>query len=504
MLRKKLIEYYSRDDIKEAIFEISKNREIGVKYFDNFGRRPFILNYPSDVEILAKKGMTSLHYSVEIWEDPLLLENKKVKLEDLRIGFDLVVDIDFSYLPYSFVALKELINFLEGYNIKNFGIKYSGNLGFHLSLNWLSFPDKFKDKEMKNWFPDLPKIIIEFIFEKIKENIAKSILIEEGIFYDGEGAIKRIMEKFRYEEKLINKEIPISIKENEYSEKILKLKDIIEEKPELMKKITENITKNLINKYKDDEEELMKKLGKFLSYYVLVPKMDSMVVSNRHLIRMPYSYNEKSGLISVPLKLKEIRSLKLEEIKEFILKKAKINNVVVDDLFIDKVEKKINIYNLIEDAYNWFEERKKREVEERLFVPKYKEKRILTKKRKKKIEVEDFPPCIKNILEGLEDGKKRALFILMNFLFFAGYNIEEIEEIIWKWNEKNKEKLRESYIKSQLKWFKKLIEKGKYYYLPNCDNKDYYKDIGICKPDLICKKIKNPMSYVNFLGKTKK
>ena len=503
LLRKKLIEYYSRKEVKEIIFEISKNREIGVKYFDTFGKRPFVLNYPSDIEILAKKGMTSLHYSVEIWEDPLLLENKKVKLEEIRKGFDLIIDIDFSYLPYSFLALKELIRFLERYDIRNFGLKYSGNLGFHVSINWGSFPDKFRDKKMEDWFPDLPKIVIDFISEKISKNIAKSILIEEGIFYSGEEAIKRIMEKFKYEEKLLNKEFSIALKESEYSEKILKIKDILEEKPELMKKVVEKIAKDLINKNKEDEEKLINKLGEFLSYYI-IPKIDSAVVSNRHLIRMPYSYNEKSGLISVPLKLREIESLRTEEIKDFILDKAKISNVVVEDLFVDKVERKGHIYNLFEEAYNWFEEKKKKELENKEFLPKYKEKKLLKRKRKGKIEFENFPPCIKNILEGLEDGKKRALFILMNFLFFAGYKIEEIEDIIQKWNERNKEKLRDSYIKSQLKWFKKLVEKNKYYYLPNCDNKDYYKDIGVCNPNLICKKIKNPMSYINFSVKDKK
>ena len=30
---------------------------------------------------------------------------------------------------------------------------------------------------------------------------------------------------------------------------------------------------------------------------------------------------------------------------------------------------------------------------------------------------------------------------------------------------------------------------------PNCDNPAYYLDIGICKPDNLCNKIKNPISY---------
>jgi DNA primase large subunit len=102
-----------------------------------------------------------------------------------------------------------------------------------------------------------------------------------------------------------------------------------------------------------------------------------------------------------------------------------------------------------------------------------------------------FPPCIKLILQGLKDGKKRALFILMNFFKSLGIEQAEIEKRVEEWNKKNKPQLREGYIKAQFSWQarqKKMLP-------PNCD-KDYYKGIGVCMPDELCSKIKNPVNYV--------
>jgi DNA primase large subunit len=33
---------------------------------------------------------------------------------------------------------------------------------------------------------------------------------------------------------------------------------------------------------------------------------------------------------------------------------------------------------------------------------------------------------------------------------------------------------------------------------PNCDNEGYYINIGVCKPDNLCKKIKNPVQYAKI------
>jgi DNA primase large subunit len=103
-----------------------------------------------------------------------------------------------------------------------------------------------------------------------------------------------------------------------------------------------------------------------------------------------------------------------------------------------------------------------------------------------------FPPCIKNISKGLADGRTRSLFTLINFLRSANWDWEQAEKYIYEWNEKNTPPLRENYVRSQIRWHK---ARGKSILPPNCDHEGWYKDFGACKPDGICKAIKNPVNY---------
>lgn len=127
-----------------------------------------------------------------------------------------------------------------------------------------------------------------------------------------------------------------------------------------------------------------------------------------------------------------------------------------------------------------------------------KENSPIKKERKdfKKIQISDvseknFPPCIRKILEGMEgDGKKRALFVLINFFRFIELDRDKLEEIIYSWNKKNKPPIKEGYIQSQISWSYKQTAKMP----PNC--KSYYTEIGVCNPDQLCTKIKNPVNYI--------
>jgi DNA primase large subunit len=68
-----------------------------------------------------------------------------------------------------------------------------------------------------------------------------------------------------------------------------------------------------------------------------------------------------------------------------------------------------------------------------------------------------------------------------------------------KWNEKNKpDKLRETYIRGQLRYYKQQTgQSGNKEKMmpPNCDNKGYMVDTQFCNPDGLCKSIKNPVQY---------
>ena len=107
------------------------------------------------------------------------------------------------------------------------------------------------------------------------------------------------------------------------------------------------------------------------------------------------------------------------------------------------------------------------------------------------IEQKHFPPCIQIILNGLQDGKKRSMFILTNFLKSVGWTHEMISELLYEWNKRHPEPMREVIIKGHLQNKKKYME---IILPPNCSN-DYYSGLQICKPDDFCKTIKNPAQY---------
>ena len=113
-----------------------------------------------------------------------------------------------------------------------------------------------------------------------------------------------------------------------------------------------------------------------------------------------------------------------------------------------------------------------------------------------KLNKELFPPCMKRISEGLDDGRKRALFSLVNFYKKFDIEWETLEIEIYAWNEKNRPALKKGYIKAQLDWHRR---QSKRIPPPNC--KDYYKEIGVCFPDNICQKIRNPLTYVTIKQK---
>ena len=92
----------------------------------------------------------------------------------------------------------------------------------------------------------------------------------------------------------------------------------------------------------------------------------------------------------------------------------------------------------------------------------------------------------------MKDGRKRFSFILINFLTSVGWDYDKIEKLLVEWNKKNYEQLREVNLLGQLKYHKRNKKK---ILPPNCDNAAYYKDIGICNPDNLCNRIKNPVNY---------
>jgi hypothetical protein len=232
---------------------------------------------------------------------------------------------------------------------------------------------------------------------------------------------------------------------------------------------------------------------------------DLILVASRHLFRMPYSLHEKTALASIVLNP--------DKILEFQLKDASALKTKIENFYPNP--KPGEAKELLIKAIDWNEQKKQRqEMEKQSSQMKktqeiethFNDNKVVRKGEFKKIEIARpdesiFPPCIKNILKGIkDDGRKRALYVLMNFFTSLGADYDYIEERIEKWNEKNYNKLKQGYIKSQLIWYKRSGSKMP----PNCD-KTNYSDLSVCNPDEICRIIKNPVNYaIKKYFKTKK
>ena len=391
------LRYYSRIDIQKAIVESCPDREVSVMLGrGSFGKRPDTLNYESDVLELARQGATSFHVSEEHWQNPrnLMPGMTKRQLDDMRIGWDFILDIDSEKLENSKVITHFLVQALKFHDIENISVKYSGNKGFHIGVPFKSFPTHFNTEKTKSLFPDLARITAEYLTEMVKSHISE------------------------------------------------KLKD-------------------------EDIDEIL--------------KVDTVLISSRHLYRAPYSLHEKSGLASIPIDP--------ETILDFDKSQAIPEGVRTELKFLNNY-KENEALNLFTRAHDWFSEKEIRksalkETEE-----------INTKKEydeiSEAIPEEFFPDEIKLGLKGIKDGKKRFIFILINFLKCVGWAHSDIEKRLTEWNENNPEPLKEGYIIAQLQWHKRQKEK---ILPPNYSNNDYYKDLGLNPRESVQRKFKNPVTY---------
>ncbi|MBI2043419.1 hypothetical protein HYT25_03455 [Candidatus Pacearchaeota archaeon] len=490
--------YYSKPEIQKAIFSFSKNREVVPRYFEGFGKRPDSFQYEGDIFELVKKGATSFHCSEELWKNPLDISigMKEKQVDDLRIGWDLLIDIDCKYFDFSKKAAQAVINVLKKHKIKNIGIKYSGNKGFHIIVPWDAFPKSIAGLETKNLFPELPRKIISYIrfnaegelqdllssedlkqFEKtkIKKGIkcgnCREIADEYSLVtYDCENP--RCLRK---ETKKIRKEkIQDELKKthrclNDKCNSILVLDDDNMADFFECRKCSMDSKKNPENFSKKIESDMFEILG-----------LDLILVSPRHLFRVPYSLHEKTSLASVVISEQEIRDFQPKDANPMMIKTR--------DFLPNSEENEAK--ELVTRALDWSKNMDFGDVKAQ-------------KEEFKPIKIEKFsdsylPPSIQKILLGIADGKKRALFILINLFRSIGMERDELEKRIHEWNKKNPLPLKEGYIKTQILW----SYRNKIVPPPNFD-KDYYRGIGIIPTDEEIG-MKNPVNYVLKKSKPRK
>ena len=60
----------------------------------------------------------------------------------LRKGWDLVIDIDCPYWPYSKIIADLVVKALRHHHISAISAKFSGNKGFHIGVPFEAFPQK--------------------------------------------------------------------------------------------------------------------------------------------------------------------------------------------------------------------------------------------------------------------------------------------------------------------------------------------------------------------------
>jgi len=399
-----ILKYYSKPAVQKAIAEIAKDREVVCAMEDGrYMRRPDILMYEHDVEEKAKRGATSFHCSVEKWSQPMQLssEMKQTELDNLRTGWDFILDIDAkAKLEHAKIAAATTLEVLKDMGIKA-SVKFSGRRGFHIGIASNAFPKTIDYKETRLLYPEMPRSITGFLREKIGDYLLEELIKEEG-----------------------------------------------------------------------GVASLVKSVGSVSSLSAFAFVELEKEWGNRHLFRAPYSLNEKTWLVSLPLK----------NLKNFKIEDAKPEKVKYVPFLVNKDEEATEL--LVEVA-DWAAKQKKIEK------PKTERK---TAPIKGKIPEAYFPPCIKFILNGLSDCRKRSIFTLASFLRNMNWSKEEIEEAMNKWNERNKPPLRG--IRNQLKWHLNQTRKM----LPaNCGSELFYSEI--CRPDNNCRDIKNPINYAFKLYK---
>ncbi len=245
----------------------------------------------------------------------------------------------------------------------------------------------------------------------------------------------------------------------------------------IIKYIIEQTKEQLIEKISDIERP-SKYVKNFQASKEVMP--DIILVSPRHLFRMPYSLHEKTALASVVLDSALISKFDLKDADPL---KAEVKNFMPDAREGEASE-------FLIQALDWYRENygKSGSSESSKIFEEVKPVNV------GKISDSNFPDSIKKILQGLSDGKKRALFVLINFFRAIGIEKQELENRIYEWDKLNNPPLGEKYIKPQLIW----NYKNKIVLPPNFD-KDYYAGIGIT-PTQEEIRYKNPVNY--FVRKT--
>ena len=352
----------------------------------------------------------------------------------------------------------------------------SGGKGFHIIVPWKAFPEEINEVKTKDMFPEWPRIICEYLKILARPILEKEIL-ESGDEYKKlgtEGVKCNSCGNLADKHRKVSYFCPSCLIEE--SSKQLASSEKKEKKcgqcrkPMILKEERDFFFCSKCNK---DSLAIPSNFSQSMDVFGILG-LDLVLVSPRHLFRTPYSLHEKTAFSSCVLEESEIAHFSPNDADPLKIK--------IRDFYPDSFPGEAK--NLIVQALEWNGDRtrnleKTEPARERKFEEIKVDKSSIT-----------YPPSIKKILEGMADGRKRALFVLINFFRYLNFTREEVNPKIEEWNKKNDKPLKIGYVKAQLDWAyrnKKMLP-------PNYD-KPYYRDIGII-PEEEEMRAKNPVSYV--------
>ncbi len=198
MFLAKTLSFYKKREVQEALVAHAEHKEISIHYQNYFGKRPDALFASGDVMDLAQKKASSFHASEELWSNPLAIKTgmSKKEIQDLRIGWDLILDIDCPYWPLAKIITHLFIKSLQAHNISAVTVKFSGNKGFHIAVPFESFPQQFNGQATKDLFPEAPRRIAHYLLHYISkhyvEDKGRSLIFDKKYKIDKEKLAKAL------------------------------------------------------------------------------------------------------------------------------------------------------------------------------------------------------------------------------------------------------------------------------------------------------------------------
>jgi hypothetical protein len=410
-----VLRYYLRKDVQDFFMEFSKNREV-VGVFKNGSYNTRPNTLVYPQDIVEMVKGGSLEFHSSIERWSQPMSLRADNYDSLRTGWDVIFDLDCELFDHGKIAAKVLSWALEKHGIKNYSLKFTGGTGFHIGIPWESLPKMIDYRPALKMFPDLPRNMGFYLKEYIRKRFEKELL-KSYQMEELAGQVKKTLGEISGKSSVLD---PFKIVE-----------------------------------------------------------LDTVLISPRHLFRMPYSLNKSSFLVSLPLKVSELASFRREQAD------PQKNEIKVRTKFLDSAEEN-EAELLVSETIDWAARRKRAERKKAEYRDVIKEA----------VPKELFPPCVKAILEGLGDGKKRSVFILSTFLRSVKWGWPDIEKLVLEWNQKNRPPLKDNYIRGQMRWHK---SQKRDILPPGCQNPGWYESFGVCKPDSWCggseKTVKNPVNY---------